>query len=82
MTDESDASDTPPIAIPQGEVPAIYADSFTLSIRADRLRIAFGEYLEGKVYYRTAVSVPLDDAKSLSKDIIELLERQRRKPLE
>jgi hypothetical protein len=81
MAEESDTPEVP-IAIPQGDVPAIYADSFTLSIRSDRLRISFGEYLDGKVYYRTAVSIPLSDANSLSKDIAELLERQRSKPLE
>ena len=57
MADESDTPEIP-IAIPQGEVPAIYAGSFTLAIRSDRLRISFGEYLDGQIYYRSAVSIP------------------------
>lgn len=62
-------------------VPAYYANSFIVSVNQDRIRITFGENLEGKTYYRTAVSMPISDGESLSDDIIVLLKKFRERAL-
>jgi hypothetical protein len=60
-----------------GEVVAIFSNTFVVSVSDQRIRLTFGEYIEGKTYYRSAISMPIEDAESLSADITNLLNRFR-----
>jgi hypothetical protein len=67
-----------PVGQEIGDTPAFYVDAFIVSINGDRIRLTFGEHIEGKTYYRTAVCIPISDAQALSKDIPELIERYQK----
>jgi hypothetical protein len=58
-------------------VPATYADTFEVSVvpEAGIVRIAFGEYAgRNRPYFiRTAVAMPIDDAKALGRMIQRLI---------
>jgi hypothetical protein len=57
------------------QVEAVFCDTYFLNIWPEYLRIAFGEHLRDRPYYRSAIAMPISDAKSLAKDILELVER-------
>ena len=57
------------------QIAASFTDTYYVNIWPGALRIAFGEALRGKAFYRTAVVIPIDDAKALANDILELIVR-------
>jgi hypothetical protein len=65
-------------ADPADELPGLYTDAYTLFWWAGRIRIAFAEYLNEEMHYRTAIVMPVEDAESLAKDILDAVEKARK----
>ena len=57
----------------------VYIDSYWLTIWNELIRISFGEALGGKVRYRSAVVMPWEDAESLARQILSMVEKRRKR---
>ena len=60
-----------------GRLVTLFSDTFFLTIGDAGIRIAFGEDLGGKAYYRSAIQMPSQEAEALANQIIGLLKRWR-----
>jgi hypothetical protein len=58
------------------QLTAIYVDSYWITIWSGHIRITFGEVFGDKTEFRSAVVIPLDVVESLTKDIVELVNKQ------
>lgn len=54
-------------------LPTTFVDSFFLSYWSENVKIIFGETIDGKEYWRSAVILPLSDAEALSKRLAEAI---------
>jgi hypothetical protein len=54
---------------------ALYCDAFHLTTWPGHVRISLGEYFD-RAYYRAAVVMPLEDARALAKDLLQVIERE------
>lgn len=60
------------------QIPAIFADTFTISWWEGRhLRITFGEFFSKKKYYRSAIVMPFADAEVLANYILDIIRRDQ-----
>lgn len=70
--DLNDAPKQPPeekeVVTPEGisKLPTIYSDAFFLTYWPDRVKISFGETIEEAMEWRTAVLMPIYDARALA----------------
>ncbi len=64
------------------ETPAVYCDTYTADWFGDVIRIAFGEYTDRDHYpfFRTAVAIPLSDAKRLIRTLTRLVKEAEEPP--
>jgi len=66
--------------VPGAELPALFANRFYVLANERTTRIAFGEHVDrGAVHYRTAITLPMEDAKQLVdvlNDVIRQVEAQ------
>ena len=65
-----------------GELPAVYVDTFASYITSTFMRLAFGENLRDKTYYRTAILLELEDAIALRDFLTERIARMEEKARE
>lgn len=63
-------------------IPALYSDTYWLTVWSGHIRLTFGEQLADKARYRSALVMDWDDALSLAKDIVELVERRKKRDAE
>ncbi len=62
--------------VPGEELPALFANRFYIVAGPRTTRIAFGEGVEnGSSRYRSAVVLPMDDAKELAQMLSELIRK-------
>ena len=70
--------------VPGAELPALFANRFYVLANERTTRIAFGEHVDrGDVHYRTAITLPMEDAKQLVdvlSDVIRQVEAQAATP--
>jgi hypothetical protein len=58
----------------------LYCDAFHLVTWRGHVRISLGEYFD-RAYYRTAVVMPLEDARSLANNLLEEVKKQEERDL-
>ena len=60
-----------------GDLPAFHSNRFTVGVGDEVTRFAFGEDVDGKLYYRSAISMTTADAIVLANMILALVEKHR-----
>ncbi len=63
------------LVVPEGitQLTAVFVDSFFLTYWEKYLKISFGETIDGKEYWRSAVVLPVDDAEILARRLAEAI---------